>query len=110
MERIIPLAHVLLMPSDLESFGLAALEGMACGVPPVSTRVGGVPELITDGVDGYLEAVGDITAQAARVTALVTDDALHERMSQAARHTATERFCADKIIPVYERYYEEVCS
>jgi N-acetyl-alpha-D-glucosaminyl L-malate synthase BshA len=110
VERIIPLAHVLLMPSELESFGLAALEGMACGVPAVATRVGGVPELITDGVDGYLEAVGDINAQAARVTALVTDDELHERMSQAARRTASDRFCADKIIPLYERYYEEVCG
>jgi glycosyltransferase involved in cell wall biosynthesis len=96
------------MPSELESFGLAALEGMACGVPPVATRVGGVPELISDGVDGYLEAVGDVAAQAARVTALVTDDELHDRVSQAARRTASARFCADKIIPVYERYYEEV--
>ncbi len=51
---------------------------MACGVPPVATRVGGVPELITDGVDGYLEAVGDIPAQAARVAALLMDDSLHD--------------------------------
>ena len=72
VERLLPLAHVLLMPSELESFGLAALEGMACGVVPVATRVGGVPELITDGVDGYLEAVGDIAAQAARVAALLS--------------------------------------
>lgn len=110
MERIIPLAHALLMPSDLESFGLAALEAMACGVPPVATRVGGVPELITDGVDGYLEPVGDIHAQAARVAALLIDDELHDRVSRAARRTATERFCADKIIPIYERYYEEVAG
>ncbi|MGO4879793.1 MAG: N-acetyl-alpha-D-glucosaminyl L-malate synthase BshA [Bryobacteraceae bacterium] len=110
VERIIPLAHVLLMPSELESFGLAALEGMACGVPPVATRVGGVPELITHGVDGYLESVGDIAAQAARVTALVNDEALHARVSQAARRTATDRFCTDRIIPLYERYYEEVCG
>ena len=110
VERIIPLAHALLMPSELESFGLVALEAMACGVPPVATRVGGVPELITDGVDGYLEAVGDIAAQAECVTALVTDDELHDRVSHAARRTATERFCADKIIPIYERYYEEVCG
>ena len=72
VERLIPLAHVLLMPSEMESFGLAALEAMACGVVPVATRVGGVPELITDGEDGYLEAVGDIEAQAARVVALLT--------------------------------------
>jgi L-malate glycosyltransferase len=110
VERIIPLARVLLMPSELESFGLVALEGMACGVPPVSTRVGGVPELITHGVDGYLEAVGDVSAQAARVVALLTDDELHDRISKAARRTATERFCTDRIIPRYEQYYEEICG
>src|SRR5215510_6394964 len=75
VERIIPLAHILLMPSEMEAFGLVALEAMACGVVPVATRVGGVPELITDGEDGYLEAVGDIQAQAARVVALLSDDA-----------------------------------
>ena len=58
VERLIPLAHVLLMPSELESFGLVALEAMACGVVPVATNVGGVPELITDGEDGFLEAPG----------------------------------------------------
>ena len=94
VERLIPLAHVLLMPSELESFGLAALEAMACGVVPVATRVGGVPELITDGEDGYLEAVGDIAAQAARVAALLTDDALHSRMAGAGRWNASERFCS----------------
>ncbi|MEO8372968.1 MAG: N-acetyl-alpha-D-glucosaminyl L-malate synthase BshA, partial [Candidatus Solibacter sp.] len=71
VERLIPLAHVLLMPSEMESFGLAALEAMACGVVPVATRVGGVPELITHGEDGFLEAVGDIDAQAARVLQLL---------------------------------------
>jgi glycosyltransferase involved in cell wall biosynthesis len=108
VERLIPSAHVLLMPSELEAFGLAALEAMACGVPPVATLVGGVPELITHEVDGYLEAVGDIGAQAARVTALLTDEALHRRVAAAARQTATERFCTDRIIPLYERYYEEL--
>ena len=75
MERLIPEAHVLLMPSEMESFGLAALEAMACGVPPVATRTGGVPELITHGEDGFLEPVGDVAAQAARVVELLTDDA-----------------------------------
>jgi N-acetyl-alpha-D-glucosaminyl L-malate synthase BshA len=108
VERLIPLAHVLLMPSEMESFGLVALEAMACGVVPVATRVGGVPELITDGEDGYLEPVGDIAAQAARVVALLSDDALHERMSSAGRWNAGERFCSEKIIPKYERYYADV--
>jgi N-acetyl-alpha-D-glucosaminyl L-malate synthase BshA len=108
VERLIPLAHVLLMPSQLESFGLVALEAMACGVVPVATRVGGVPELITDGEDGFLEAPGDIAAQAARVVQLLTDDDLHYRMRKAGRWNASERFCSDKIIPQYEKYYEDV--
>jgi N-acetyl-alpha-D-glucosaminyl L-malate synthase BshA len=108
VERLIPLAHALLMPSELESFGLVALEAMACGVVPVATRVGGVPELITPGEDGFLEEVGDIAAQAARVTALLTDDGLHYRMAKAGRWNAGERFCTDHIIPRYERYYKEV--
>src|SRR5665213_637181 len=64
VERLIPLAHVLLMPSEMESFGLVALEAMACGVAPVATRVGGVPELITHGETGFMEAIGDVQAQA----------------------------------------------
>ena len=108
VERLIPLADVLLMPSEMEGFGLVALEAMACGVVPVATRVGGVPELITDGEDGYLEAVGDIAAQTAHVSALLNDDALHNRMAMAGRWNASERFCSDKIIPLYERYYREV--
>jgi L-malate glycosyltransferase len=108
VERLIPLAHVLLMPSEMESFGLAALEAMACGVAPVATRVGGVPELITHEEDGFLEAVGDVAAQAARVVQLLTDDTLHWRISRAGRWNAAERFCTEKIIPQYERYYEDV--
>jgi N-acetyl-alpha-D-glucosaminyl L-malate synthase BshA len=110
VERLIPLAHVLLMPSELESFGLVALEAMACGVVPVATRVGGVPELITHGEDGFLEAVGDIAAQSARVVELLTDEGLHYRMRKAGRWNASERFCSDKIIPQYEKYYRDVVS
>ena len=108
VERLIPLAHVLLMPSQLESFGLVALEAMACGVVPVATRVGGVPELVTHGEDGYLEEVGDIEAQAARVVALLTDDDLQYKMAKTGRWNAAERFCTDRIIPQYEKYYEDV--
>ncbi|HOL72827.1 MAG TPA: N-acetyl-alpha-D-glucosaminyl L-malate synthase BshA [Bryobacteraceae bacterium] len=110
VERLLPLAHVLLLPSEMESFGLAALEGMACGVPPVATHVGGLPEVVSNGEDGFLENVGDITAQAARVVELLTDSTLYERMSRAARRKAETQYCASLIIPQYERYYEEVCS
>jgi len=110
VERLIPLAHALLMPSEMESFGLVALEAMACSVVPVATRVGGVPELITHGEDGFLEEPGNIAAQAARVVELLRDDDLHYRMSKAGRWNASERFCTDRIIPQYERYYEDVVN
>jgi L-malate glycosyltransferase len=108
VERIFPEMHVLLMPSEMESFGLAALEAMACGVPPVATRVGGVPELVTHGVDGFLEPVGDIAAQAARAVELLADQALYDRMAAAARRTAVERFASSIVIPQYEAFYREV--
>jgi L-malate glycosyltransferase len=109
VQRLIRLAHVLLMPSRLESFGLAALEAMACGVPPVATRVGGVPELITDGEDGYLEAAGDVEAMAGRVVELLTCDDQHARMALAARAKAVGTFSTERIIPQYEEFYREVC-
>jgi glycosyltransferase involved in cell wall biosynthesis len=98
------------MPSDMESFGLVALEAMACGVVPVATRVGGVPELITDGENGFLEAVGDIAAQSARVAALVNDEKLHDTMRKAGRRNATGRFSTDRIIPQYEQHYADVLN
>jgi N-acetyl-alpha-D-glucosaminyl L-malate synthase BshA len=106
--RLIPLAHVLLMPSEMESFGLVALEAMACGVATVTTNVGGIPELVTHGVNGFMEPVGDIAAQAARAVELLTDDALHERIAAAGRARAMEQFSTERIIPQYERYYEDV--
>jgi L-malate glycosyltransferase len=106
MERLIPRMHALHLPSEMEAFGLAALEAMACGVPPVATLTGGVPDLITHGVDGFMERVGDIEGQAARLTELLTNEPLHARVSEAARKTAQTRFCTDLIIPQYEAYYE----
>ena len=108
VERLIPLAHVLLMPSEMESFGLVALEAMACGVATVTTNVGGIPELVTHGVNGFMEPVGDIPAQAARTVELLTDDALHQRIAAAGRARAMEQFSTEKIIPLYERYYDDV--
>jgi N-acetyl-alpha-D-glucosaminyl L-malate synthase BshA len=109
MERLIPRMHALHLPSEMEAFGLAALEAMACGVPPVATLTGGVPDLITHEVDGFMEPVGDIDAQSARLSELLTDGALHARIAAAARRTAETRFCTDLIIPRYEAYYERVC-
>ncbi|HEX3683760.1 MAG TPA: N-acetyl-alpha-D-glucosaminyl L-malate synthase BshA [Bryobacteraceae bacterium] len=108
MERLIPRMYALHLPSEMEAFGLAALEAMACGVPPVATQTGGVPDLITNCADGFMEPVGDIEAQAARLTELLTDGALHANIAAAARKTAETRFCTDLIIPRYEAYYERV--
>jgi L-malate glycosyltransferase len=108
--NLIPKADVLLLPSQMESFGLAALEAMACGVVPVATRVGGVPEVITHGHDGFLEQPGDIEAQSARAVELLSNDALRHRMAAAARQTAETRFATSKIIPQYEQCYREILS
>ena len=106
--RLLPQADVLLLPSDHEAFGLAALEAMACGVPPVATRVGGVAELITDCEDGFLEPAGDVQAQANKVLALLSDPSLHARMAASARNTAVRRFNSEAIIPQYEALYREL--
>jgi N-acetyl-alpha-D-glucosaminyl L-malate synthase BshA len=106
--RLIPRMHVLHLPSEMEAFGLAALEAMACGVPPVATLTGGVPDLITHAVDGFMEPVGDIEAQSARIVSLLTDDSLRRSISLVARQTALRRFCTELIIPRYEAHYRRI--
>jgi glycosyltransferase involved in cell wall biosynthesis len=81
---------------------------MACGVPAVASNVGGVPELITDSVDGVLCPVGDIDAMAQACRDLLTDSECYKSVAGAARETALTRFCATKIIPLYEDYYREI--
>ena len=110
VNELLPLADLMLMPSEMESFGLAALEAMACSVPTIATRVGGVPELIDDSSNGLLFPVGDTDAMAAAAIALLNDPARLEAMAAAARRTAQDRFCATRIIPLYEAYYERVLA
>jgi N-acetyl-alpha-D-glucosaminyl L-malate synthase BshA len=108
VNELLPLADLLVMPSEMESFGLAALEAMACRVPAIATRVGGVPELIEDGVNGLLFAVGDTDGMARAAIALLQDEARLEHMSDAARKTAKDNFCAYSIVEKYEDYYRKV--
>ena len=101
-------ADVLLLPSQLESFGLAALEAMACEVVPIATNAGGLPEVIEHGESGFLEAVGDVDAMARDAITLLSNEQELEAMGKRARASAQARFCASKIIPMYESFYREV--
>jgi len=96
------------MPSELESFGLAALEGMACEVVPIATRVGGVPEVIEHGKSGYLAEVGDVETMARYAIELLTDESRLRAMGKESRAGAQSRFCSSKIIPQYEDFYLRV--
>jgi len=110
VERLIARCDALLMPSEREAFGLAALEAMACGVPPVAAASGGVEELIADGENGYLAPVGDIQALAGRLIQLAQDQQLARRIGQAARRTAIERFTTEQVIPQYEALYRALLA
>jgi len=110
VNELLSLADLMIMPSEMESFGLAALEGMACNVPSIATSVGGVPELIESGQNGLLYEVGDITGMSEGALSLLTDPDKLEAMSRAARKTAQDKFCASRIIPLYEAFYERIAG
>ncbi len=101
-------ADLLLLPSQSESFGLTALEAMACEVPVIATRVGGIPELVEDGGCGYLFEIGDVDGMAAASLRVLSDDAERERLGRRGREIAVSRFTTEKIIPQYEELYSRV--
>ena len=110
-EEVVPLlsvSDVFLLPSSQESFGLAALEAMACEVPVVASRVGGLPEVIEHGVSGFLHEPEAIDEMAASALAILTDDALHERIGAAACRRVREEFCVERVVPMYEACYRAV--
>jgi glycosyltransferase involved in cell wall biosynthesis len=99
---------VFLLPSSQESFGLAALEAMACEVPVVASRVGGLPEVVEHGVSGYLHEPEAIDEMAESALSLLTDEALHARVSAAACRRVRKEFCAERVVPMYEACYRAV--
>jgi len=101
-------ADLLLLPSQSESFGLTALEAMACEVPVIATRVGGIPELVEDGGCGYLFEIGDVNAMAAASVRVLNDEAERKRLGSRGREIAVSRFATEKIIPQYEALYNRV--
>jgi N-acetyl-alpha-D-glucosaminyl L-malate synthase BshA len=110
-DQILPLlsiADAFLLPSAQESFGLAALEAMACEVPVVASRVGGLPEVIDNGTNGFLHPPDDLDGMARSAVSLLTDGDLRARLGAAAKQTVKSKFCHEKIVPIYEAYYEEV--
>jgi N-acetyl-alpha-D-glucosaminyl L-malate synthase BshA len=101
-------ADLFLLPSRLESFGLAALEAMACEVPVIATNVGGVPEVVEHGVDGYLVEVGDVASAGKYAIDLLSRADRGREMGHRARINARKKFCANDVIPKYESYYQQV--
>ncbi|MCS7082493.1 MAG: N-acetyl-alpha-D-glucosaminyl L-malate synthase BshA [Bacteroidetes bacterium] len=110
VEEILAIADLFLMPSASETFGLAALEAMACGVPVISTDAGGLPELIRHGETGFLCPVGDVTAMAEHAYEVLTNPALQERLRAQARAWAVSRYGIEQIVPRYEALYEAVIA
>ncbi|WP_457651347.1 N-acetyl-alpha-D-glucosaminyl L-malate synthase BshA [Rhodocaloribacter sp.] len=108
VEEILSIADVFLMPSGSETFGLAALEAMACEVPVVASDIGGLPELVVEGETGFLCPLGDVDAFIRRTAEILSDEALHARMAAAARARAVDTFDLTHIVPRYEEYYEQV--
>jgi len=109
VETLLQATDLFLLPSQTESFGLAALEAMACGAPVVASRAGGLPEVVDDGMNGILEPVGSVEAMGRRAIELLRDPKRHQAMRDAAVAKAQE-FSADRIVPQYEALYEEVVA
>jgi len=110
VEEILSCADLFLLPSQSESFGLAALEAMACGAPVVASNAGGLPEVVDDGVTGYLFPVGAIEPMADAGVRILSDSEHAKSLSEAARSLAVERFSSKAIVPRYEALYERVLS
>ncbi|MDE0102358.1 MAG: N-acetyl-alpha-D-glucosaminyl L-malate synthase BshA [Bryobacterales bacterium] len=107
--ELLPQLDLFLLPSEQESFGLAALESMACGVPVIASTTGGLPELVTEGESGYLFPVGDVTAMGRKAAEILGDASMHRRLRTGARARASE-FSEAGLVERYEALYREVVA
>ena len=103
-------ADIFLLPSELESFGLAALEAEACKVPVIATRIGGIPEVVTDGETGFLSDIGDTEKMSDDVMKFLNDEEMRQTFGAKARESAIARYGSELIIPQYIAYYEKILS
>ena len=110
IETILPVGKLFLLPSDAESFGLAALEAMACGLPVIGTAVGGLPEVVEDGRSGYLRPVGDVDGMAQAALSLLRDPQKFAAFSREARRRAVEEFPTEAAVARYRKLYEETLA
>ena len=108
IEELIGISDLLLLPSETESFGLVALEAMACEVPVVASRVGGLPEVLTDGVEGFLVEPRNTATMAERALTILSSDVVRKEFGRRARAKAHDRFCSTEIIAAYEQFYRRV--
>jgi N-acetyl-alpha-D-glucosaminyl L-malate synthase BshA len=110
VEEVLQNADLFLLPSETESFGLAALEAMACEVPVIATAVGGLPEVVREGENGFLLPVGDVDGMASAALRLLRDDELHRRFKSNARRWAVETFAQENVVSRYRELYERVLA
>ncbi len=110
LEEVLGACDLFLLPSTAESFGMAALEAMASEVPVIATRAGGLPEVVDEGLTGYLLPVGDVESMAERGIEILSDDELRKKMGRRGRELAVERFDEQKIVPLYGELYSRVLT
>jgi glycosyltransferase involved in cell wall biosynthesis len=108
VEEVLVGADLFLLPSESESFGLAALEAMSCEVPVIASQAGGLPEVVVDGETGYLCPVGDVEGMAEAALRLLGDEELRRKMGEAARRRAVEVFSQDAVVRRYRAIYQRV--
>jgi L-malate glycosyltransferase len=110
LEEVVGASDLFLLPSESESFGMAALEALASEVPVIATRTGGIPEVVEEGVTGYLLPVGDIDGMAERAVEILSNDDLRRDMGRRGREAAISSFDVSRIVPQYRDLYERVIA